>query len=239
MVSERRTTQDLVAEWERKLRAYSEAFAPLGEWDMRPPANDSAVVNDLRDALLEMFVVMVAGEKAYRDNWFKQPGVRNWVYGHGVACVSKKLQTAFEFGVDIQGFLMSTELLYPQHLRRMTNAFWDKFLKLGEIGNLTYRPNVSVSTAHGEDADKLKSKSEMFRVIRDAVLLESDHSTEIGDMGGLDVRWFGSTPVGEVVVRGGDALRILWELNYELYRAEYQLRHGRRTSSLVANDTNT
>lgn len=94
---------------------------------------------------------------------------------------------------------MSTDLLYPQHLRRMTNAFWDKFLKLGEIGNLTYRPNVSVSTAHSEDADKkLKSKSEMFRVIRDAVLLESDHSTDIGDIGGLDVRWFGSRQSGRL-----------------------------------------
>ncbi|HEV7767770.1 MAG TPA: hypothetical protein VGQ76_22395 [Thermoanaerobaculia bacterium] len=113
----------------------------------------------------------------------------------------------------------------------MRDAYWGDLLSLWNLGAVEYRPNIPVDAGLGAEADKkLKSRSEIFRVIRDVVLLESQDYELICDLGGIDVRWPRAADLGELILMGDQAMRILYNMNYQLYRAEYQLQHGREQS---------
>ncbi len=145
--------------------------------------------------------------------------------------MAEKLGADYELGYDTRGFFLNTQLRHPEHLRRMDDSFWHELLSLWTLGAVEYQPNIPVGTDSGAAAEKkLKSKSEVFRMIRDVVLLESQEYDTICDLGGLEVRWPANMDIGELIMSGDAALRNLYNLNYRLWRAEYQLRHGRRQS---------
>jgi hypothetical protein len=221
---------ELLSKWNAAFRNYDAALRRDEQSVIRTPPDDSPVVVALGETLREMFLTMIAGG-SYRDTWMEAREIRWATFGHAVAFKSMKLDEEYVFGYDVRGFFLSTQIRYPEHLRRMSDAFWFELLSLGRLAAVEYQPNIPVDVKRGVEAEKkLRSKSEVFRIIRDVVLLESQEYELICDLGGIDVRWPATTDVDEVVLAGDHAMRALYKLNYQLYRAEYQLRHGREQS---------
>ena len=228
-----RSTEDLeqiLTRWRDNVSQYRQSFRRDADFIVRAPADDSPIVVALGTTLREMFLTMASGVTRH-DQWLSYRDIRPLLNGHSVVFRAKKLEEDYELGYDGRGFFLSTQFQHPEHLRRMDDSFWYELLSLWNLGSVEYQPNIPVGTETGAAAEKkLKSKSETFRIIRDVVLLESQEYDSICDLGGLDVRWTPDVDIGELIVRGDHALRILYDVNYRLWRTEYQLRRERQQS---------
>jgi hypothetical protein len=167
----------------------------------------------------------------YRDTWLLSSEFLCNGVGHCISRRTEKLTAWFDFGIFGSRFYLSTPFGEAHHLRRMDDVFWRELLSLTDCGTLRFTDNLDTGAYGGAPLNPLKSKSEVFRIIRDCVLTERFDAGNLGDLGGLEVTLPWTADWRLIVDAGARALKMLYTLNYRLYRAEYQLQHARRSSA--------
>lgn len=70
------------------------------------------------------------------------------------------------------------------------------------------------------------NKSQLFRLIRNYLLLETNKGGTI-DIGALEIKWEIGIPWHDLISKGSAAFYNMYQINYSLFRAEYQTQRGR------------
>lgn len=97
---------------------------------------------------------------------------------------SEKLDHVIRFGtwLDME-FNMETEILYPQHLVRMPDLFWKQILELGEYGKFEFvETAIPDSPPYLAVQAKKKTKSNLYRLVRQRILCEAQKTTLLPDL---------------------------------------------------------
>jgi catechol 2,3-dioxygenase-like lactoylglutathione lyase family enzyme len=131
---------------------------------------------------------------------------------YALCVAAEKVGSEFRLGIDHEGLFLSASVAYPQHLSRVDDTTFALFFHLGAW-------RFQAWTA------EIKAKSALYQLI--AATCDEENLT---DFGAIEVRWSPRIPWTEYLALGAHALRVLHQINYRLYRIEYQQRAGRASS---------
>jgi len=135
---------------------------------------------------------------------------------------SPKMDARFDICADGHSIRLQTRIQYPQHLRRMNDDFFSLLAALEEHGYWSYASN----------GPRSKGKSSLYRLIVDA-----EAADDPSDFGALAVTWPYLVPGEEIARLAPAAFAGLHQLQYRLYRAEVQLRAGRKKRNRLSADS--
>lgn len=173
----------------------------------------------LLDEILELFI----GSFRTREQWgdFKTyPSI----YSHNVHTVSTQTGVQIEFGVNFSQldrghvFYLDSSIVKPHNLRRMKDNFWQKFLSLENIGDFVFNENVIPNS----EANKLfvNKKSNLFKLIRNFMLITMHNPESIRDIGNLTIKWdIMNMDWKEMIENANSAFLIFYSLNQMLYKS--------------------
>ena len=153
-----------------------------------------------------------------RDN-FSEPLLDLLPFGLSVVIHSEKMDVEFSFGIHEGKFFLDSFIDYPWYLKSMDDEFWHQLSKLSLLGEFHFLENAVPNSPESESIfKKVKcKKSNIFKMILNYVLLES--SCGSGDFGAVEIRWPINLPWNDLLTNGSEAFRILYKVNYQLYRA--------------------
>jgi hypothetical protein len=126
---------------------------------------------------------------------------------------SKKMDLRFEVCADGHVTWLESRIIYPQHLRRMDDEFFELLIGLRQFGAWKF------DSLNGPDKN---IKSSVYQLVVDA------QAEDLSDFGAFVVGWPHEATADELLRLAPRAFAILHQLQYRLYRAEYQLRAGRK-----------
>ena len=189
----------------------------------------------IHEMLVEIMAFYVSN-CGFRDKFFFEVDIPLKPWGQFSLFRSTRTDCEFEFGFDCQGFFLETFIRHPEHLKRMDDEFWVTFTSLSSLGKLLFTRNASLSSAEGlRAAKRFKAQSSnVFTLIRNAVLFEIFEPAELKDLGSLKLSWSVETPWESILANGLDSFQKMYKMNYLLYRAEY-LKSRRSTFSGTLN----
>ena len=165
---------------------------------------------------------------------FSDPQYRLITMGQCLSIASEKMGIEFSFGIYQNSFFIETFIQYPWYLKSMDDSFWQLFLDLEALGNFKFQESAIPSSPEAREILKYtsKSKSNIFNVIRNYILLESSGGSV--DLGSLEISWPVSTPWEDLLKNGIEAFKKLYRINYLLYRRYYlYLKSRKQNESLM------
>ena len=145
-------------------------------------------------------------------------------FGQVAVVFSQKLQTEFEFGINNEGFFMSTYVTNPECLIKVKDDFWIELTSLFSLGVFKFTENACITplTEEEKSAEKIfqKAKSNVFKIVSDYILLSLNNPDSLIDFGWFEIKWpFNQTDWEHLIVNGCQAFKKLYRLNYLLYKA--------------------
>jgi len=176
----------------------------------------AAELNSVFAAILSFFVVH-SGVKAK----FSSPQYQFVMSGQGVSVKSEKMNTEICFGIYRNEFFMDSYIEYPWYLKNMDDEFWANSLELDSLGKFKFQENATPSSSEAKNILKTmgKSKSNIFNMIRNYILLENSGGSI--DLGSLEIMWPINTPWEKLLHNGVGVFKRLYRINYLLYRRYY------------------
>jgi hypothetical protein len=218
--------------WSARRDAYLEVFEAAEE--ITPEAFDRAATDFLpvQNEILGFFVSCAST----RDRWASPT---YWIAGHGQALYRRSLtqDTDYEFGVFSGEFLVQTNLVYPGHLKSVPDEFWDAMVEAQRYGTFVFQENAAptYSGAHRPTPAVLAAgRSNIYKLIRSALVLEQWDPDSLGDLGWLETTWPTTTSWDRLLVEGANAFRAMHRMNYLLYRVDYLRRQGAKRARAAA-----
>jgi hypothetical protein len=165
----------------------------------------------------------LAKELKIRDEWGEQfcyivP------FGTGTIERSKKMGTQFTFAITMDGWLIEAGLRHSDHIRHMTDEFWNQIVSLAKIGKASLvGGKIADSTPAIKRLNQHKN-SLVFSLVRDYMFLmqaprDGLSSASVGHIEILLPLESDEKSVREYYRAGLDAL---YQANYLLYRSAYQ-----------------
>lgn len=148
----------------------------------------------------------------------------------GVSVEAKGARTGatYELSVTLtEGLCLGCQLPNLSLLNRVTDGFWAHLIEICRLpGKARFADNVCATSGLDAEAGRhLRSRSVLFQLIRNFVLLASDPES-MGDLGRIEYR-LGSTRIGsEALDEVAGAFRHLYAMSYELYRLQYLAAHS-------------
>jgi hypothetical protein len=155
----------------------------------------------------------------FRDTWNLPIRFSLVPFGHQTIIQSSKTGALFTLGRYLQKIYLSTDLLAPSYISRMSDEFWACFIELRSTGNFSFQENASPRAEKAGDTMKRlrNEKSNVFRTIRNYILLEC-YSGAVDDLGSFEVSWPVTITWSELINQAVRAFRGLYKLNYLLYK---------------------
>ena len=143
------------------------------------------------------------------------------VYGPNLIIKSTKTKNTFHLGIDNKGIYLNTYLRHTENLRHMSDSFYKDVLTISNLGEFDIYQDQLYS---GETTEKYSSlglynnhKSLIFKLIRNYIVGIAEDENDIL-LGNFHIHWTYSTDFHDIVHNGCLAFKILYRLNYSLWK---------------------
>lgn len=150
-----------------------------------------------------------------RDNWVKP----FYTYQFTGMCVTVELkyeELKISFGFYENDFFLSTSLLNPKDLNKMSDSFWLNLLLLSNHGHLNIERDSNIEVYNGINIEKrYPSKSQIFNLIKDFFFLDLTEGRLV-DIANLKVSWPRNTNWSDLILNGCYCFKLLYEINKEI-----------------------
>lgn len=127
----------------------------------------------------------------------------------------------FFFGMDYDGFYLELMLNHSQHIKSMNDEFWGLLAKLPTIGKLEWSEGAYPSSDGYQQLEKSfrKNNSSILKFACSYIFQELENKGI--DMGSIRVKWEPNITIEELIDRGIETFKIMYQLNYLLYKCQY------------------
>ena len=174
----------------------------------------------LQRVLSEILEIFISFGK-FRDSWELPPKMDIFPFGQAAIVKSKKLRHDFSFGLYEDEFFIETSILYPRHLKHMSDDFWILFTELAAVGTFAFQECACPFDENVPLQEAFKGgRSNVYKIIRNYILLEQYPEGSL-DLGLFKITWPQKTQWDILIKKGCEAFKRMYELNYMLYRQEY------------------
>lgn len=197
--------------------------------EITPEAFEHAAMDFLavQAEIAEFFVSCASA----RDRW---AAPTYWIAGHGQAIYRRSLnqETDYQLGIFSGEFVVQTHLAFPENLKSVPDDFWEAMIEAQRYGAV-FQENASPTY---RDADRpvpalmAPGRSNVYKLIRSALVLEQWDQDSLGDLGWLETTWPATVAWNRLLIDGANAFRAMHRMNYLLYRVDYLRRQGARRS---------
>lgn len=181
---------------------------------------DPKLLYSVQSALEEIIMLFFYYGK-YKDklNYTYSP-VQEIRWGQYATGNSEKMGCKFLFGIDYDGFFLSLELTYANHIKSMNDEFWCLFSDLTKLGKLHWVEGGCCSSESYKSISKLlnKNNSNIMKFICSYIFQEIEQNNIC--MGSIDIKWESEIDWEALKKKGVEAFRLLYKLNYLLYKGE-------------------
>lgn len=189
----------------------------------KPVAEDVA---HLLAKALETFIL----ESKIKDTWTE---MQWYSTSHGVFVkVNSKTQNhAYSIGIYKNEIDINTTILEPQNIKNLPDEFWFHFSELTNIGNFKFQDNAGLPDISKTTFDLKGCRSNVYKMIRNFVLLEEHSSSNTIDLGWFEFKWDISESLDSLLLSGPGVLKRMHRLNYLLYRCQYLKNSSKKRTS--------
>src|SRR5450759_154227 len=105
--------------WAEAMAHYLKAIPHLYDKQSHYPKSDISI-HEMLNEMVTFFILHCE----FRDKFFNDFGIPIGPWGQSVRFHCNRIDSDFTFGFDYQGFFFSTDIRYPEHLKRMDDEFW-------------------------------------------------------------------------------------------------------------------
>jgi len=203
--------KDDFSKWNEYIKNYSQAFYSESI-DLEKATVDATKV------LNEILMYYISSCKV-RDKFSELKIGIPIARGFFLETKSLKMDITFDFGIIDDNFYLESFIEYPFYMKSMDDDFWHQLSKLNNLGNFSFLENACPDSNKFKDILKNVKckKSNIFKIILNYILLESSGGS--GDFGSLEIKWPIETSWDILFNNGLEAFKIMYKLNYQLYRA--------------------
>jgi len=172
---------------------------------------------DMFGDFVEIFIQAGKFKEVWSDLYFIP-----YPFGLNTIIKAEKIGCDFEFGIDEKGFRLETFISNPENIKYMSDEFWYNILKLTELGEFEFDENFSLASIEAKKAEKKFNgkKSHLFRFIRDYFILEL-YEEDLLNIGSFSISWLPNISWDKLIEVGSQSFKILYKINYSLWRAGY------------------
>lgn len=144
------------------------------------------------------------------------------IYGVESIVTSEKLECEFILGTNNNAYFLQSYVLHPEHIKNMDDIFWRDLLALNQYGSFEFVENAWVQGAEKSEIERIlkNTKSNMIRLLKNYLLLNI-HNGDLTDIGWLRVNWPINTYWDDLLLKGCEAFKTLYKINYTLWRIQY------------------
>jgi hypothetical protein len=190
--------------------------------DREPPTTEEyqSAGMALIDSLDEIFSY-VREEARLRVDW-EETKVGIMPMSMEVSNVSAKVGACFTFGVTWEAFELQSSLKHFAFLSSVGDSFWLTLAKLFEFGSVTVESGPLQRSIPSKDSERrlLANDVSVFsRLMRHHIFAIQDN--EDAQVFGLVLSWPKTIQWGELFPKAIEGLRLLYRLEYLLYRCAY------------------
>ena len=141
------------------------------------------------------------------------------IYGPNLIIKSTKTDWEFHLGINDKGIYLETHMRHPENLRHMGDSFYSDLLSLSELGTFELQEREKYISEVTNKYDQLFSnqKSKIFRLLRNYFVGTTEIQRDIL-LGDFHIHWSYDTDFYDVVYNGCLAFKILYKLNYSLWK---------------------
>jgi hypothetical protein len=217
-------------EWDRTMYTFLEDMHSA-ETHVQEGVSSSDISGKVHEIFLSILFQFIETHKI-KDKWKYTIEPHIFPFGQQATISSEKLGTSFDFGIYMNEFFLSSHLSSPMYLRNMNDDFWRLLVEMASFGKFEFAENAIPQIEKGSEEEKLMrfNKSQIFRLIRNFIFLETSGGGTI-DIGSLEVKWEIGLLWKELISKGSAAFYNMYQIDYSLYRAEYQAQRGREKRS--------
>jgi len=143
------------------------------------------------------------------------------LYGPSLIIKSVKTNVTYRFALDYESLSLSTHLYNIKNLRHMDDNFWSQIMRLPSLGEfkLSEYEFYGKETIRGHEELFNNQKSSLFRIFRSyflgSILNEGDIISP-----DFETRWGYDLDFGDVVIKGCETFKLLYNLNYLLWKVD-------------------
>jgi hypothetical protein len=154
-------------------------------------------------------------------------------YGVTVSARGKRTNAHYDLSLTAtHGLTLSSQLCQLTLLHRVMDTFWGHLAALTAIpGNAKFADNVSAFDRKSEAGPSLQSRSSVFCMIRNYVLLALEDPDCITDLGSIEYSPERQTKIDVAIDQLSTAISHIYSMNYEMYRLAYISARGRSKSA--------
>lgn len=215
--------------WSERLAAYRRAIEEANAISEDAFTEAAMAFLDVQHAVLEFFVL----HSGVRDEW-TNPTCDVSGFGQAIARASVKQGDRYELGWYSGEYLLHVHVMRPENLKHVATEFWDTMVEAERYGRFVFQENAGIGPpypgAPPKPALTQAGRSNIYRLVRQTLILEQWDPDSLCDLGWFDVTWPDSVSWEHLLVNGTHAFQCLHRMNYLLYRVEYQRRRRQRKS---------
>lgn len=173
--------------------------------------------------LIELFLHLADAAKI-RDEWdFHWNILGNGIY---VIATSQKKHHAYCIGFYANQFYINSGIYNPRFLKSMKAEFWNVLSSLDLMDFFSFQENAGIE--RDVKFDLKTSKSSVYSLVRNYVLLEEHSTRGATDIGNFESIWYLGDPDEIICEQAVESLKGIYRLNYLLYRNEYLRNHKKK-----------
>ncbi len=155
---------------------------------------------------------------AFRDK-FDNSQMYVKIYGPDLIIKSTKTDNEFHLGIDNKGIYLSTYMRYSENLRYMDDSFYRDIFTLMDLGDFDLEESQFYS---GQTSNRYRElynneKSKIFRLLRNYIVGMAENERDI-ILGDFHIQWNYKTDFYDIVSNCCLAFKILYKLNYSLWK---------------------
>lgn len=183
--------------------------------------------NDLLIAIAQNFFTY----GKFKDKWDTSK-CSLYPFGQHLLLNSKKLNLNFQWGVDRNSFYLESYITHPDNLRYMKDEFFANLLVLKELGQFEYTGNWPLNA---KERPYFENKnSTVFQMLRSYMLFQMQQMASPPNhypqshlnLGELMLKWDFDTDWAILLEQSCRAFKILYHLNYQLWKISNLAKKG-------------
>lgn len=152
----------------------------------------------------------------FKDTWnYEMANI--FPFGQVLYAESKKTKNTFEIGIEYGYIFLKMDIKYAENIKHMNDDFWQLITNTGELGELVFEGDHSIGKIN-ENRFK-NSKSIIFRIIRDYIILSSYEEDSDNFRGWFEIRWTFKENWETILVNLCLAFKNMYRINYLLWKA--------------------
>jgi hypothetical protein len=178
---------------------------------------DSELLGRLQKMLMDILEHFLMYGK-YKDKLVYYPSPFPYIrWGQFISGISEKLKCEFLFGIEYDGFFLSSSLSNANHIKNMNDEFWRLIAELPCFGRFTWNESTGIiSEPYKLLEKKLRRSGSILKFAAHYIFQELEETTI--DMGTLELKWKHGIEWKELLENGEQAFNRLYKANYFLYK---------------------